>query len=97
MSQAQETLWVRCGDQDDYHDYDGGDLYALADYLDACGVTGPLERHSRLGVTSPEYRGNNYISLYVSNHRCDHDGDNRDITDAELNEINHILEKSKGA
>jgi hypothetical protein len=55
-------LWVRVGDSDNYNDFDG--LQEVAAYLAEMGATGPLEWANDLGVSSPEFRGRNYISVY---------------------------------
>jgi hypothetical protein len=80
------TLWVRAGDGDNYNGFDG--LHEVADYLAEMGATGPLGWCNKYGVTSPEYRGKNYISLYWG----DEDAQPlRLLTVAEHNEINRQL------
>ena len=80
------TLWVRAGDGDNYNGFDG--FQEVADYLGEMGATDSLERCNRYGVTSPEYRGNNYISLFWG-------GDNaqpvRRVTIDEHIEVNRLL------
>ena len=79
-------LWVRAGDGDNYNGFDG--LHEVADYLAEMGATGPLERCNKYGVSNPEYRGNNYISLYWG----DEDAQPiRSLTVAEHNEVNRLL------
>ena len=79
-------LWVRAGDADNYNDFDG--FQEVADYLAEMGATPPLEWSNQYGVTSPEFRGNNYISLYWG----DADAQPiRSLTTAEHDDINRLL------
>jgi hypothetical protein len=55
-------LWVRAGDGDNYNDFDG--LQEVSDNLAEMGATFPLEWCNEYGVTSPAYRGQNYISIF---------------------------------
>ena len=80
------TLWVRAGDGDNYNDFDG--LQEVVDYLAEMGATGPLEWCNEYGVTSPEFRGHNYISLFWGD---DDAQPTRSLTDAEHNEVNRLL------
>jgi hypothetical protein len=81
------TLWVRAGDGDNYNPFDG--LQEVADYLADMGATGPLEWCNNYGVTSPEFRGNNYISLFWG----DADAQpTRSLTTSEHDEINRLLQ-----
>jgi hypothetical protein len=80
------TLWVRAGDGDNYNGLDG--LHEVADYLAETGATGPLDWCNKYGVTSPEYQGNNYISLYWGD---DDAQPIRPLTVAEHNEVNRLL------
>jgi hypothetical protein len=84
MQNAQ--LWVRAGDADNYNAFDG--FQEVADYLADMGATGPLEWCNEYGVTSPEYRGQNYISLFWGD---DDAQPTRSLTDAEHNEVNRLL------
>jgi hypothetical protein len=80
------TLWVRAGDADNYNAFDG--FQEVADYLADMGATGPLEWCNEYGVTSPEFRGNNYVSLFWG----DADAQPiRSLTTAEHNEVNRLL------
>ncbi len=79
-------IWVRAGDSDNYNEFDG--LQEVTDYLGEMGATGPLEWCNEYGVTGPEFRGDNYISLFW--------GDNdaqpiRSLTTDEHNEVNRLL------
>ena len=79
-------LWVRAGDSDNYNDFDG--LHEVAAYLAEMGATGPLEWANDLGVSSPEFRGRNYISVYWG------DGNAqpiRSLTTDEHEEVNRLL------
>jgi hypothetical protein len=84
MTNAQ--LWVRAGDGDSYNAFEG--FQEVADYLADMGATGPLEWCNEYGVTSPEYRGNNYISLFCGD---DDAQPIRSLTTAEHNEVNRLL------
>lgn len=82
-------LIVRCGDGDEYHDYD--DLALVASDLALNGVNPPLERRGRFGVQDQGvYTGNNYISIYRGEWPIPAAAveDNREITNAELKELN---------
>jgi hypothetical protein len=79
-------LWVRAGDSDNYNGFDG--LPKVADYLAEMGATTPVERRNKYGVTPPEYRGNNYISLFWGD---DDAQPIRSLTIAEHNEVNRLL------
>jgi hypothetical protein len=84
-------LWVRVGDSDNYNPFDG--LQEVADYLAEMGATDPLEWCNDLGVSSPEFRGKNYISLFWG------DGDAqpiRPLTPDEHKEIDRLLHSSRG-
>lgn len=90
------SLWIRCGDQDDYHNF-GEDFDAAADYLQEMGAVAPLQDcwhyNGRLGVTDQDsYRENNYISLYwgeeVQPEAIRH------ISEQELADINTALVKA---
>jgi predicted nucleic acid-binding Zn finger protein len=61
--EVETNIWVRCGDQDDYHKFKTiGDA---ADYLAMMGCTGKLSWYNANGVSSTQYKGHhNYISLY---------------------------------
>ena len=79
-------LWTRAGDGDNYHDFDG--LQEVADYLAEMGATAPLEWRNDFGVSSPEFRGKNYISVYWGD---DDAQPIRSLTPDEHNEINRLL------
>lgn len=80
-------LWVRAGDADNYNAFDG--FQEVADYLAEMGATFPLEWFNEYGVTSPEYRGQNYISLFWGD---DDAQPIRPLTVAEHNEVNRLLQ-----
>lgn len=84
MQNAQ--LWVRAGDGDDYNAFDG--FQEVADYLGEMGATSPLEWCNEYGMTSPEFRGHNYISLFWGD---DDAQPTRSLTNAEHNEVNRLL------
>jgi hypothetical protein len=84
-------LWVRAGDGDNYNDFDG--LQEVADYLSEMGATGPLEWANDLGVSSPEFRGKNYVSLFWGD---DDAQPIRSLTPDEHEEVNRLLRSSKG-
>lgn len=79
-------LWVRVGDGDNYTCFDG--FQEVADYLANMGANEPLEVCNRYGVTSPAYRGNNYISLYWGEADAQ---PTRSLTIHEHNEVNRLL------
>jgi hypothetical protein len=83
-------LWVRAGDGDNYNDFDG--LQEVADYLAEMGATSPLEWCNEYGVTSPEYRGQNYIRLFWGD---DDAQPIRFLTIDEHNEVNRLLHSMK--
>jgi hypothetical protein len=79
-------LWVRVGDADRYNCIDS--LQEVADYLAVMGATDPLEWCNEYGVTSPEYRGQNYISLFWGD---DNAQPTRQLTLDEHTEVNRLL------
>ncbi len=79
-------IWVRAGDGDNYNDFDG--VHEVADYLAEMSATDPLERCNEYGVTSPEYQGNNYISLFWGD---DDAQPIRSLTIEEHTEVNRLL------
>jgi hypothetical protein len=81
------TLWIRCGDADNYNDF-GIDFAAAAEYLDMLGVTGPLARCNKYGVSAAGFTGWNYISLFWGDADAQPD---RELTDSELAELNRRL------
>jgi hypothetical protein len=80
------TLWVRAGDSDNYNGVDG--VQEAADYLAEMGATGFLVRCNKYGVTCPQFRGNNYISVYWGDGAAQ---PIRSLTIAEHNEVNRLL------
>ena len=80
------ALCVRVGDRDDYHDLD--ELSEVAEHLRLNNVTSPLIRHSRYGVSTDGFTGNNHISLFWGDHEAQ---PTRALTPAELDEINRRL------
>ncbi len=83
-------LWVRVGDDDNYQDLDG--LQEVADYLAEMGASDPIEWYNEYGVTSPEFRGHNYISLFLGDAGAQ---PIRELTPDEHNEINRLLASSR--
>jgi hypothetical protein len=81
------TLWIRCGDADNYNDF-GMDYDAAAEYLDRLGVIAPLTRYGQYGVSAPGFTGWNYISLYWGDDDAQPEGE---VTDEELAELNSRL------
>lgn len=81
------SLWIRCGDADNYNRF-GNDLDAAADYLDMLGVTEPLVRCGRYGVSTDGFTGWNYISLFWGD---GHAQPKRELTRHELAELNRRL------
>jgi len=81
------TLWVRAGDGDNYNAFAG--LQEVAEYLAEMGATGLLEWCNEYGVTSAEYRGHNYISLFWGD---DNARPIRSLTNEEHNRVNLSLE-----
>lgn len=83
---VRHKLWVRCGDQDDYHKYTR--LTSAVRYLHSMGASAPFERCIQYGVSSPQFRFQNYISLFWG----DKDAQPvAEITEAELVELNRLL------
>ncbi len=80
------NLCIRLGDRDDYHNDD--DLSDVVEHLRMNNVTTPLVRHSRYGVTTDGFLGNNHISLFWGD---DEAQPIRGLTPAELDEINRRL------
>jgi len=60
----------------------------VAEHLRLHNVTTPLVRHSRYGVTTDGFEGNNHISLFWGDHEAQ---PIRGLTPAELDEINRRL------
>jgi hypothetical protein len=81
------SLWIRCGDADNYNDF-GIDFAAAADYLDMLGVTGSLVRCNKYGVTASGFAGHNYISLFWGDNEAQ---PGREVTNAELADLNAHL------
>lgn len=80
-------LWVRCGDGDDYNHYEC--LEDVAAALESDGVAGPLYRDQQYGVNAANFTHHNYISLFWG----DSDAQpGRELTDAELRNLNSLLE-----
>jgi hypothetical protein len=80
------NLWVRVGDGDSYNPFDG--VQEVSEYLAEMGATVPLERYNRFGVTRPEYKGRNYISLFWGD---DDAQPTLSLTISEHNEISRLL------
>lgn len=77
-----DVIWLRLGDADDYHAFDG--LNDVAEALVESGVE-TVERHCLYGVRTPGFEGNNYISLYWGPDPRDGSAEaSRELTDSEL-------------
>lgn len=81
------NLWIRCGDADNYNEF-GIDLDAAAEYLDMLGVTAPVVRCNKYGVSADGFTGWNYVSLFWGDNDAQPE---REVTDAELTELNDRL------
>lgn len=81
------TLWIRAGDADNYNEF-GIDFAAAAEYLDMLGVSAPLVRCIKYGVSAPGFIGHNYISLFWGDNDAQPE---REVTDAELAKLNAHL------
>jgi hypothetical protein len=82
------TLWLRVGDQDDYHPF--ADLEEAADHLGRM-TRGRLTRHNLLGVASTLHRGpHNYISAYFAE-EAGHP--TRGLTDGEIDQLNKLIRR----
>lgn len=89
---ASEVIWMRVGDEDDYHEFDT--LEDAAQYLADCYRLERIDRYKKYGVCAEGFVGNNYISLYWG---LPDPGDGsaeatRELTDEEIEEINESLE-----
>lgn len=77
-----DVIWLRLGDADDYHAFDG--LDDVAEALAESGVE-TIERLCLYGVRAPGFEGNNYISLYWGPDPGDGSAEaSRELTDSEL-------------
>lgn len=77
-----DVIWMRLGDADVYHAFDG--LDEVAEALAESGVE-TVERHCLHGVRAPDFEGNNYISLYWGPDPGDGSAEaSRELTDSEL-------------
>jgi len=83
-------LWVRAGDGDSYNGFDG--FHEVADYLSEMGATNSLERCNKYGVTSPEFQGRNYVSLFWGD---DDAQPTRSLTTGEHKEVNRLLHSAQ--
>lgn len=78
-------LWLRVGDQDDYHGFP--DIEGAALHL-AETTSGTLVRHNALGLASTLHRGPcNYISAYFGE---DAGWPARGLTDGEVEALNKL-------
>lgn len=82
-----QVIWLRVGDEDGYHEFDG--IEDAAEYLALSGVR-KIERHCQYGVSADGYEGRNYISAYWGS--PDNADATRDLTDTEIEEVNLSLE-----
>lgn len=57
-----EKLWVRCGEQDDYHPFDS--VQEAANYIASCEEIGGFTRCNEYGIEGAHYKGFNYISIF---------------------------------
>ena len=54
-------IYIRCGDQDDYHEFDS--IQEVAEHLEPLEALPPYT-YCQYGLTCDGYTGNNYISAY---------------------------------
>ena len=87
---ADDVVWIRLGDDDDYHAFDG--LDEIADLLAEVGIH-EVERYGLYGVSAPGFRGHNYISLYWGPHPGDGSAEaSRGLTEFELIVLQRMLD-----
>ncbi len=80
--EIEGILWLRLGDGSDYEQL-GSDLGAVASILNDAYLGGNIAARQG-GLTSANYRGANYISLYWG----DEDGNlNRSLSDDEFEDL----------
>ena len=79
------NIYIRCGDQDDYHEFQN--LNNAAQYLKKMKVKA-LKPYNQMGVIAKNYQGNNYISIYLGN---DINNPQRGPTTEELQQLNRII------
>ncbi len=92
---ATDVLWMRLGDSDDYHAFDG--LDDVADVLAEVGI-GEVDRYCLYGVSAPGFQGHNYISLYCGPDPGDGTAEaSRELTNDELAELQLRLDHRHGA
>ena len=95
-----EVIWIRLGDDDGYRSVHS--IEDAADLLFHCGSCEILncppirhvERFNAMGVCSPGFDGNNYISIYWGTDESN-PGDakvTRHLTDDEIEELNLSLD-----
>jgi hypothetical protein len=87
-----EVIWMRVGDEDDYHEFDT--LEDAAQHLADFYQLDRIDRYTQYGVCAQGFIGHNYISLYWG---APDPGDgsaeaSRELTDEEIEEINESLE-----
>ena len=86
---ANDVIWMRLGDGDDYHALD--DLDSIADVFAQFGIK-EIEHYCLYGVTAPGFEGHNYISLYWGPDPDDGTAEaSRELTDDELIELQKML------
>lgn len=85
-------LWLRIGDGDGYEEF-GDDFDALVEMLAEAGVSEPLVRHGKYGVSSAGFEGQNYISLYWGDRSANGE---RQLSGSELARVNRLLEQEQG-
>jgi hypothetical protein len=88
MATASEALlWVRVGDAGEYTQFDS--LDSALEYLNELRV-GKVDAWQQYGFETPNYHGQDYISIYWGGSDCnpwrDLDDDERDIIEAKLEE-----------
>ena len=79
-----KRLWIRLGDNDDYHDYDSID--DVKEILDECDCL-PVKRYCQYGITARHFQGRNYISLFWGD---DDAQPFNELTDNELVRLNIV-------
>ena len=88
-AEVTDVLWMRLGDGDDYHAFDG--LGEVADLLADFGIE-KVDRYVQYGVSATGFQGHNYISLYWGPNPGNGSAEaSRELTDNELIELKVML------
>ena len=90
----KQYIWIRCGDNDDYHKF--YNMSKVAAYLKEMGASHPLfiqgSTNPAIGLSdNRDYKNHNYISIFWGGNEA-YDVD-RGITEEELVELNKCLAK----